>query len=252
MDSAGRDTSAKADDKTLLGIFPVAHVLQIQQTLGRLGYGVRLTGEFDSQTRIAVRAFERRHGLPENANLDSPELEVAINYVDGQTLNTFGLQPLDVWTSTWTEPNGAVRATGTWAPADPPRQTAEIWCYRAQGVCHESVAYLLLGALYIATTDYDVERWNDDELIARSNALCVGEVLTINRTSKSVVLMRSSRNGQQELCRTWRDSSYDRVMRLVEGPVIANSLDQKNLEYLLLGPRATTAVKQAQEMGAKQ
>jgi hypothetical protein len=221
-------------------------IIETQEALAHLGYGVRITGEFDGQTRDAVKTFERRHNLPvqpQDEGSISPELEVALGYVNNQTLNTFGLPSLEVGTGTWDPPLGVIRARGTWAPADPPRQTTDIWCYRSTHACHESFAYLLNGDLYVGISDYDIERWDDDELVARSVSVCIGETLTINRARKSATLLRSSRNDKNEACRTLRAKADDAVLRLVDGPFIADSLNRKAFDYWNLGPKAVSWLK---------
>jgi len=248
--SASLDSAMKHGDKEFLSLLQTGRVIETQETLARLGYGVRLTGQFDAQTRAAVKAFERRHSLPikpEDEGSISSELQVALSYVNRQTLNTFGLPRLEVWTSTWDAPNGTARARGTWAPADPPRQTTDIWCYRRNRTCHESFAYLLNDELYVGTSDYDVERWDENELVARSVALCVGETLTINRARKSATLLRNSRNDSNEACRTVRTKTDDAVLRLVDGPSIADSLNRKAADYLNLGPAAATWLKKLRD-----
>jgi hypothetical protein len=250
MDSALRDTAQK-DRKVreFLGLARRTQLLEEQETLARLGYGIELTGEFDSPTRVAIRTFEHRHGLPETGGPDAPELQVAIRYVDRKTLNLFALPALRVDTLSWS--NGAsatVHAKGTWAPGDPPRQTSEIWCFRSQRTCHESMAYLVFGELYVGTTDYDVERWDEDELVARGNAICVSEVLTINRASESVVLVRGSRNAGNKACQMLRVKYDDIVLRLVDGPAVAESLDAEALKYVRLGPSAAAMWKRLRGM----
>jgi hypothetical protein len=251
--SASLDSAMKHGDKEFLSLMQTGRLIETQETLARLGYGVRLTGQFDAQTRAGVRAFERRHSLkikPEDEGSISPELQVALSYVNQQTLNTFGLPSLEVWTSTWDAPNGAARARGTWSPADPPRQTTDIWCYRNTRACHESFAYLLNGELYVGISDYDVERWDNDELVARSVSVCVGETLTINRARKSATLLRASRNDTNEACRTLRTKTDDAVLRLVDGPSIADSLNRKAADYLNLGPAAATWLKKLRNSSA--
>lgn len=248
--SASLDTTTKPADREFLELMQTGRIIETQEALARLGYGVRITGEFDGQTRDAINAFERRHNLPvkpQDEGAISPELEVALDYVDEQTLTTFGLPSMEVWTSNWDMPNGAVRARGTWAPADPPRQTSDIWCYRSTRACHESFAYLLNGDLYVGISDYDVQRWDADELLARSVSVCVGETLTINRARKSATLLRSSLNDQNEACRTLRTKADDAVLRLVDGPAIADSLNRKAFDYLNLGPKAARWAKKLRD-----
>src|SRR5207249_625259 len=58
LDSAGdtsRDIPSRADRRAI-------EILDAQQLLGRLGYGVRFTGVLDSSTMAAIHAFENRHG----------------------------------------------------------------------------------------------------------------------------------------------------------------------------------------------
>ena len=91
--------------------------------------------------------------------------------------------------------------------------------------------------------EYDVERWDDDELVARSNALCVSDVLTINRARQSAVLVRGSCNESNGACRMLRAKSDDAVLRLIDGPAVAESLDVEALNFVRLGLRAAAVVK---------
>jgi hypothetical protein len=247
MDSALRDTVQKnRKDRELTEMIRRSELLRVQETLARLGYGNQLTGDLDRPTRLAIRAFEHRHGLPVTGDPESPELRVAIHYVDRKTLNQFGLPALSLYTDGWS--TGILYAKGTWVPGDPPRQTSEISCSRSQRTCRESTAYLLFSGLYVGTIDYNVERWDEDELVARDDELCVSDVLTINRASESVILARGSRNAGNKACQMLRVKYDDVVLRLVDGPAVAESLDADALKYARLGPSAAALWKRLLEM----
>ena len=247
LDSTDRDTTSKSrKDREFLPIIRQAQLFGIQSTLARLGYGNTISGDVDERTRSAIREFERRHGLPVTGDPYAPELQVAIRFVDGKTLSSFGLSSLTVVGS-----NATFYAKGTWSPSDPPRQTSEISCYRASRECRETTAYLLMGKLYTDEIEYVVERWNDDELVARSDKLCVSDVITINRASKSVILVRGSRGQSLEACAMLRTKSDDAVLRLVDGSKVADSLDAEALRYTRLGPSARAWWTKVREMKAK-
>lgn len=237
LDSLAHDTSATVREKAreegaFFALMHQGRLASTQETLARLGYGIRMTGVLDAPTRNAIREFERYHGLPDSSDVDAPELALAIDFVDHMTSSQFPLPELRVLTSAWA---ASVHAEGTWQGADPPRQTSEIWCYRFNRTCHESYAYILMGALRIGTTDYDVELWNDDELRARSDAICVSDVLSINRASEAVILVRSSRNQREPLCKDRHEPTDDIAMRLVNGRLVTDSLDKAARPYMRYG-----------------
>ncbi len=60
---------------------------------------------------------------------------------------------------------------------------------------------------------------------ARSDAVCVSDVLVINRASEAVILVRGSINQQLRLCKGRRQPTDDIAMRLSSGSVIADSLN---------------------------
>src|SRR4051794_7247683 len=63
LDSLNRDTSAKArDERMFVELIQQLRLLSTQQTLARIGYGIRLTGTLDDDTKKAIRDFERYHG----------------------------------------------------------------------------------------------------------------------------------------------------------------------------------------------
>lgn len=232
LDSAARDTSAAARQlRSLAEIFRQAELVGTQETLARLGYGIRITGTLDDPTKAAIREFERYHGLPVTGSFDSPELVLGLQFVDRLTKSRFGLPDAYVTTSSW--PN-IVRATGSWAGREPARNTTEVWCYRASRMCREAFSYILEGELYVATTEYDIEHWDTDELRARSNAHCLSEVLTINRASASAVVIRSPRNLDDPICKA-TPPRQNEVLRLVSGRTVSDSLLAESWRYVRHG-----------------
>jgi hypothetical protein len=241
--AARRDSTAKPSERVLLDFLGIQHVLGVQETLAELGYQVAFTGEMDETTRSALRRFEQRHNLPSTDDPQTPEVAAALSVLGARLSNTFGLPPLSVWVDGWTNKDAAIRAQGTWWRGDPPRQTSEIWCHRADMTCRETVAYVVAGELYANNLEYSIERWDNDALTARSEALCVSDVLTINRASKTASLVRGSRNGQLETCRLQRTKWDDAVQRLADGHEVVDSLTAETLPYILLGPRVTSSLE---------
>ena len=248
LDSADKDTSAKADQKEFLKLVRLSRLVDVQETLARLGYGNAISGELDKSTENAIRAFDKRHGLPENDDPEDPTFRAAVEYVDKVTSPNVGLQGFSMWTSSWSSPTGAVRAAGTWSPAAPPRQTSEIWCYRHDQTCHESLAFLGNGALQVGSVDYQIERWDEDQIVARFTATCVSEVLTINRASESAVLLRNARGGGLKVCAVPNKTLSNQVERLTDGNAVADSLMLLGLPYMRMGPRASATVRRLIEM----
>ena len=249
LDSIAHDTSSKAKlEIEFVSVMRQARLVETQETLARLGYGTRITGVLDAGTRDAIRDFEQYHGIPDTGAFDAPELTLALESVDRITNNQFGLKDLSVWTSPWST---SVHAEGTWQGADPPRQTSDIWCYRQLRTCHEVMAYLVQGQLYVGSTDYQVELWNDDELQARGDAVCVSEVLSINRASEAVILVRSSRNQQLKSCTEVRQPFDDVAMRLVAGRIVTDSLSRQAIPYMRYGKAATALLSRMDSLAKR-
>jgi len=223
-------------------------LIEAQETLGRLGYGIAISGELDAPTRRAFREFARRHGVPLTDSL-SAEMELALKYSSDRSFVPFALHDLTVWTSNWTAPSyGSVHAQGTWSPADPPRQTSSIWCYHDLRVCRETVAYVLMGNLYTDEIEYTVELWDNEELTARSNSTCMSDKLTINRSQESLVLVRSARGADLEFCVRTRSANRESVSRLVDGRTVTDSLNYEGMKFIRLGPKAATLLRKVQQM----
>ncbi len=214
-----------------------------QETLARLGYGVTISGELDTATRQALAEFARRHALPRTDSL-TPEIVVALGYAGDRAFDPFGLHELAISTSAWSSArNAAVHAQGTWSPADPPRQTSNIWCYRDLHVCREAVAYILMGQLYTDVIEYEIDGWDADELTAHSASICMIDKLTINRSQESAVLVRSARGAGLAICDRTRSANKESVARLVSGSTVVASLNEEGMKYIRLGSKASSLMQ---------
>ena len=238
-DTAPPDREAHALIRTMADM----RIVTAQDQLARLGYEVSVSGELDSKTRRAFEAFARRHGVPSTESL-TPEMDVALRYADDRAFVPFGLRDSSVSTAAWALPrNASIHAIGTWSPADPPRQTSNIWCYRETRVCQEAVAYVLAGDLYTDVVTYDVDQWDAEELTAHSTSICMADKLTINRSQASAVLVRSARGAGLGICDETRSANRESVARLVSGRTVSNSLAMQGLPFQRLGPRAAALMK---------
>lgn len=217
-----------------------------QEVLARLGYGVTFSGELDSKTKRAITEFAQRHGLPFGDSL-TPQIEAALKYAADHTDFPFALKDLKVETGAW---DGAtVHAVGTWSPADPPRQTSNIWCYRNLRLCRETVAYVAAGELYTDAFEYDIDGWDTEELTAHASSLCQKERLMINRSHQSAVLVRSALGAGIPLCENLRSANKEALQRLVSGRTVTDSLSAIATTFLRLGPKAARLLERVREYG---
>jgi hypothetical protein len=238
-DNAPRDREARAFIRAIADM----RIVTAQNELARLGYEGSISGELDSRTRRAFREFARHHGLQSTDSL-TPEMDVALRYADDRAFYPFGLRDSSISTAAWALPrNASTHAIGTWSPADPPRQTSNIWCYRDARICREAVAYVLAGELYTDIVEYDVDQWDAEELTAHSTSLCMSDKLTINRSRASAVLVRSARGPGVGICDQTRSANRESVARLVSGRIVSNSLAMQGLPFLRLGPKAAALMK---------
>ncbi len=218
--------------------------LNVQLELAQIGYAVPLTGQPDDATKHAALAFERRFGLPQSEDIQSPTLRAGLSFVaDRLTEAGIRLPDRNVFTDMWNGPGAAVHAQGTWSPATPATQTSDIWCYRSQDECHETLAMLDAGALSTDIVDYKIIRWDHDEIVARSEAPCGVDEITITRIAGNVILNRMPLLGNNNFCRELAPPDSEAIARLVDGRTVTRPLAVNALLYLRLGPVADSLVQ---------
>ncbi len=176
-------------------------ILMTQLLLGRLGYGVGpYDGVLNETTKDALREYQKRRKLTVTGDPTSFEtfqqVEKDMKSLDNDPV---GLPSLFVSLDFWKA--GYVSGKGTWILANEkmgwPEQTTQLECRRDQRICTEATAILSRTggskSLSVQTSVYEIERWDDHEIVTKpkeSGFGCVRYTLRINRVQKSVTGIR--------------------------------------------------------------
>jgi len=186
-------------------------VLITQMFLARLGHFCGpFDGILDEKTKSALLAYENRRGIPETGNPlsfeTSQKLQEDIESLDYQPVM---LPSLLVFTDYWDR--GYVIATGTWVMVGDksafPEQTCRISCDKASGTCTQAIATVKRigggeGILSVEVEEYEIERWDEHEIVTKpreSDLRCVRYIIRINKLQKSVTSIRSTISNE-DLC----------------------------------------------------
>jgi hypothetical protein len=194
--------------------------LLTEMLLGRLGYDVGpFDGVLDNRTKSSVRRYQKDRNLPETGDPFTFETVQAVR-LDDQLLNSspISLQPKRVFVDQWAR--GFVSADGTWTIVSgemiSPEQTSNITCDRAQALCKESTARISRTGstrlLAVDTYTYEIDRWNDDEIITKPRQFgCTGTVQRWSRSGTSVTAVRSMTSNEGS-CRAFERSETHFVL----------------------------------------
>lgn len=148
-------------------------IVVAQMLLGRFGYGVGpFDGRFDDKTRRAVKYYQESNKLPPTGELDYLTLKKLTDDSDWLELLPVQFPPYVFISDTWA---ASVSANGTWTIMNGrqavPLQTTKIECRRKWNHCTESTAVVGEGnQLVLNTDDYEVERWDDQEIVTKPPA----------------------------------------------------------------------------------
>ncbi len=174
-----------------------------QLVLAKLGYGLGpLDGILDEKTKSALRTYQKKRKIPESGD------PLSFDTIDQlkEDMNTIEYHPIDlpslfIFTDLWDK--GYVSASGTWVllsdKMGEPEQTSKINCSRNLNTCTEAVA--IVGGegsdrrLFIDIDTYEIERWDDREIVTKplkTASGCVHYLRRINRLPKSVTGIRST------------------------------------------------------------
>jgi hypothetical protein len=172
-------------------------------TLAALGYGTcPIDGTLDEATTSALLAYQKKRNIPQTGDPMSFEtfeqLEADRKIIDFHPLRLPGLV---VVTDLWDD--GYVSGSGTWVLSIEktayPEQTSRINCNEWRRICTEATA-IVTGEgddrfLSIDIETYEIERWDDHELVTKPRAPgfgCARYVRRINRNQKTVTGIRST------------------------------------------------------------
>jgi hypothetical protein len=97
-------------------------------------------------------------------------------------------------------------STGKWSddPKDSGTTSVEIHCYKAFALCEVAHSYMLGGQAWVALDEYDILRWDNDEMLAvDSSAICVVNNLRADFRAKKVSTSFTSKGVVgDEICKT--------------------------------------------------
>lgn len=89
-------------------------------------------------------------------------------------------------------PDDFVSIDGTWYSETDlafPIQGSNIQCWRDKLICNESQGYIYDSYLFVDTNIYDLQSWNEKEIIAVYRAACKQNTLKIDRSLKQATLL---------------------------------------------------------------
>jgi hypothetical protein len=204
--------------------------LMAQLLLGRLGYGIGpYDGVLDDKTVAALKAYEKARSLPITGDPLAFETSDAV-IQDGASLDKRipFLPERHVDVSFWT--SGYVVVVGTWTIAGEsqafPQQTSRMECVQATRTCTEATAILSgTGGLSADVDVYEIERWDDHEIVTKPLEVgfgCVRYTKRVSRLQQSASGIRSTISGRS-LCKDVdREEKY---LTLADGLQIYRELD---------------------------
>jgi hypothetical protein len=178
-------------------------VFTAQLVLAGLGFGIGpFDGILDDKTKSALRTYQKKRNIPETSDpLSFDTVEQLKADMDTSEYHPISLPGFHVFTDLWDK--GYVSASGTWVLSNDrmgePEQTSKINCSRNLNTCTEAIA-IVQGKgsdrrLFIDTDTYEIERWDDHEIVTKPLQTafgCVRYLRRINRLQKSVTGIRST------------------------------------------------------------
>jgi hypothetical protein len=207
----------------------------VQIFLGRFGYGLGpFTGQLDQETQDALKAYQKKTGLPESGDIDFLTLRSLTE--DDRVLNrivpflsphTFRTQEWDQW----------VEVQGSWmlkeGNTDDVLSTSKITCMRKFNRCIDSTASLVntdVPKLRVHTHVYDIKEWDKNKIVSipYDGEACAISILRISKNPPMVTRFVSSQ-GSPGACA--KVKANDQQYLLEDGRKIYQILKtQKNTE----------------------
>jgi hypothetical protein len=230
ISKAGEDAKAAAEFRREMSdaVKRRRVVFLSQMALGQMGFGTGpFNGDFDDKTKKAIAAFRHRIGL---ADTDDPlDYEFFVRVTDA--LNELNqpnvlLGRVDVDVSRWLSD---VRFEGTVIieGEEPgiPLQHSEFHCRKDINTCIEASAMLQGGNFLTAWLEYyDVDRWDDVELVMRRDLGCVRYTLRVSKSQKTVSGLRAT-TSNAGFCKGM--DTDDKRLKLVDGLEAIKSYNKK-------------------------
>src|SRR3989344_6633671 len=208
--------------------------------LATLGYGIEpFDAILDEKTKNALKAYQKKRNIPETGDPLSfdtfEQLQADMKTIEHHP--TF-LPMLHVFTDFWDA--GFVSASGTWVLSNDkmsePEQTSKINCDRRMNICTE--AFAIVGGegsdrrLFVDIDIYEIERWDDHEIVTKplQSALgCVRHVRRFNKLQKSVTGIRSTISNETNCKEVFVKELY---MELTDGfKVYSELLQERNKKW---------------------
>ena len=174
-------------------------VTGIQIFLGRFGYGLGpYTGQLDQATKNALKAYQKKTGLPETGDIDFLTLRGLTE--DDRVLNRivpflppykFRAQEWDKW----------IEVQGSWmlkeGNTDDVLRTSKITCMREFNRCIDSTASLMntdVPKLRVHTHVYDIKEWDENKIVSTpyDGEACAISILRISKNPPLITRFVSS------------------------------------------------------------
>jgi hypothetical protein len=169
-------------------------VTGVQMILGRLGYGTTFSGRFNESTKVALKEYQRYNRIARTGELNLETWRRLMSDLTVSTTKPTPLPPSQFNGTDWEK--GYVSASGSWVnsgDAEPPMpEVSDITCAKDLGYCTESLAILFEGLLKADTNIFEIERWDQFEIVSKPlQSHCTRTVTRINRSQRLVTSIRS-------------------------------------------------------------
>jgi len=219
----------KEDKKELPAILVI-----IQSSLWTMGYfgDCPISGKLDDRTKQAIQEYQKHRRLKVTGDINPETLEKIFSDIEVVHTPIIGIgSGFHLFTDFW---DSYIEATGTWVfedgtPQAMPLQRSDIKCFREKGICFIATARIGIGgALQIDTDIYEIERWDNRELVTKPlDFACVRYVLRINRISKTVKLLRTTIS-DKDMCKGVEKKDF--VLKLSDSMDVWFKLNDKKRE----------------------
>lgn len=211
-----------------------------QMDLAEFGYGTSFTGDLDSGTKEALKAYQAHRGLPATADVDPWTIDQL--RADDELIHQpeLFLAPFQFFADSWDD--GGFSSNGSWledGAADLEIEGSQVECYRDWKLCIDGQAHQLKsfggGINLVGKFEaYQIKSWDKYEIVADSAypSPCERDTLRINRQEKSVTIISTSAYQNEKTCQDLLGKPKTVDIRLVDGNNISGPLNQKRLDAL--------------------
>jgi hypothetical protein len=169
-------------------------IMGVQLLLAKLGYGTTFTGDLDDYTKRALKEYQRYNGLPVTGEMNFETFQKVNADSVVSSKDAVMLPPSESSLESWDK--GYVSVSGTWLNAGeddiPMPQASQISCFKDLGICLESQAVVFKGMLKADEDLYEIERWDNLEIVTKPiQGTCTRTITRINRSQSLVTSIRS-------------------------------------------------------------